>query len=62
MICIGIFLAFVLKNSESRNLLKKMFISENVTFQGLRLSLGHFGQKAPESPMSQLQNGASFHF
>ena len=28
-------------------------------FQGLRLSLGHFGQKAPESPVSQLQNGVS---
>ena len=41
------------------NLLKKMFISENVIFWGLRLSLGHFGQQAPESPVSQLQNGVS---
>ena len=36
-----------------------MFLSENVIFQGLRLSLGHFGQQAPESPVSQLQNGVS---
>ena len=28
-------------------------------FRGLRLSLGHFSQQAPESPMSQLQNGVS---
>ena len=28
-------------------------------FWGLRLSLGHFGQQAPESPVSQLQNGVS---
>ena len=28
-------------------------------FLGLRLSLGHFGQQVPESPVSQLQNGVS---
>ena len=38
---------------------QKMFLSENVIFWGLRLSLGHFGQQAPESPVSQLQNGVS---
>ena len=38
---------------------QKMFLSENVIFQGLRLSLGHFGQQAPESPVSPLQNGVS---
>jgi len=38
---------------------KKMFLSENVIFRGLRLSLGHFGRQAPESPVSQLQNGVS---
>ena len=38
---------------------QKMFLSENVIFRGLRLSLGHFGQQAPESPVSQLQNGVS---
>ena len=42
---------------ERRNPLKKMFLSENVIFRGPRLSLGHFGRQAPESPMSQLQNG-----
>ena len=31
---------------------KKMFILENVIFRSIRLSLGHFGQQAP-----QLQNG-----
>ena len=35
-----------------------MFLSENVIFRELRLSLGHFGQ-APESPVSQLQKGVS---
>ena len=39
--------------------LKKMFLSENVMFWGLRLSLGHFGQQVPESPVSQLQNSVS---
>ena len=34
----------------------KMFLSENVIFQGLRLSLGHFGQQVPDSPVYQLQN------
>ena len=36
-----------------------MFLSENVIFRGLRLSLGHFGQQVPESPVPQLQNGVS---
>ena len=34
---------------------EKMFLSENVIFRGLKLSLGHFGQEVPESPVSQLQ-------
>ena len=34
---------------------KKLFLSE--IFRGL--SLGHFGQHVPESPMSQLQNSVS---
>ena len=38
---------------------QKMFLSENVIFRGLTLSPGHFGQQAPESPVSQLQNGVS---
>ena len=38
---------------------KKVFLSENVIFQGLRLSLGHFGQEAPKSPVSQLQKSVS---
>ena len=38
---------------------QKMFLSENVIFWGLRLSLGHFGQQAPESPVSQLQKSVS---
>ena len=38
---------------------QKMFLSDNVIFWGLRLSLGHFGQQAPESPVCQLQNGVS---
>ena len=33
-----------------------------VIFRGLRLSLGHFGQQAPESPVSQLENGVSTSF
>ena len=28
---------------------QKVFLSENVIFQGLRLSLGDFGQQAPKS-------------
>ena len=44
----------------NRNPRKKCFyFSENVIFRGLRLSLGHFGQQVPESPVSQLQNGVS---
>ena len=39
MICIGIFLAFVLDGSQPRNPPKKMFHSENVIFQELRVSL-----------------------
>ena len=57
--CIGIFLAFGRNWTKRRNPLKKRFLSENVIFRGLRLSLGHFGQQAPESPVSQLQNGVS---
>ena len=38
---------------------KKMFLSENVFFRGLRLSIGHFRRQAPESPASQLLNGVS---
>ena len=45
--------------SQRRNPQKKMFLLENVIFQGLKLSLGHFGQEVPESPMSQLQKGVS---
>ena len=33
-----------------------------VIFWGLRLSLGHFGGHAPESPVSHLQNGVSTSF
>ena len=40
----------------------KMFLSEKVIFQGIRLSLGHFGQQVPENPVSQLQNGVSTSF
>ena len=36
-----------------------MFLSENVIFHGLRLSLGHFGQQAPERHVSMLQDGVS---
>ena len=46
-------------NSQYRNPLKKRFLWENVIFQGLRFSLGHFGQQAPEIPVSQLRNGVS---
>ena len=59
MIYIGIFLACVVKNCENRNPRKKMFLTENVFFRGLTLFLGHFGRQAPESPVSQLQNGVS---
>ena len=38
---------------------QKMFLTENMIFRGLRLSLGHVGQQVPESPVSQLQNGIS---
>ena len=59
MICIGLLVALILPDSPLRNPLKKIIISENVIFRGLRLSLGHFGQQAPESHVSQLQNGVS---
>ena len=35
---------------------EKMFLSENVIFLGLRLSLSHFGQKVPESYKMVYQN------
>ena len=57
MMCIGLLMALVLNLSQLRNPLKKMFLTENVIFRGPRLSLSHFGHKAPESPMSQLQMG-----
>ena len=39
MICIGLLEAFVLNDSQRRGPLKKMPLSENVIFRGLRLSL-----------------------
>ena len=54
-----IVVALILPDSSLRNPLKKMFLSENVIFWGLRLSLVHFGRQAPESHVSQLQNGVS---
>ena len=59
MICIGLFVAFVVNGCQRRNTQKNMILSENVIFRGLRLSLDPFGQQAPESPVSQLQNGVS---
>ena len=38
---------------------EKMFLSEKGVFQGPSLSLGHFGQQIPESPVFQPQNGVS---
>ena len=52
-------MALILPDSPLRNPLRKMFLLEYVIFRGPRLSLGHFGRQAPESPMSQLQNGVS---
>ena len=52
-------MALILPDSPLWNPLKKRFLSENVIFQGLRLSLG---QQGPESPVSQLQNGVSTSF
>ena len=52
-------MAFVLNGSERRNLLKKMFLKENVICRGLRLSPGHIGQQVPESPLSQFRNCVS---
>ena len=46
MICLGLFVTLILNYSQLRNPLKKMFLSEDVIFRGLRLSLGHFGQQA----------------
>ena len=48
--------AFGVNKSERRNPLKNMFLSENMIFRGIRLTLG---QQAPESHVSQLQNGVS---
>ena len=63
MICIGIFLACVQKNSENRNFRsgtpRKNVSFRKCDFRGLRLSLGHFGRWVPESPFFQLQNGVS---
>ena len=47
-----ILLAFGVNGSQRRNPLKRIFLSENVIFWGFRLSLGHFGQQALESPVS----------
>ena len=58
-ICIGLLVALDWNEPERRNPLKKRFLSENMIFRGLRLSLGHFGQQVPESPGSQLQSGVS---
>ena len=44
---------------ERRNPPKQMFLSENVILQVLKFFLGHFGHHVLESPVSQLQNGAS---
>ena len=44
---------------ERRNPPEQMFLSENVILQVLKFSLCHFGQHVLESPVSQLQNGAS---
>ena len=41
---------------------KQKYFRGGLIFQGLRLSLGHFGQEAPESPVSQLQNVVSTSF
>ena len=57
MSTVGLLVASVLTRSHLRNPLRKMLLLENVIFRGLRLSLGHFGQQAPESPVSQIQNG-----
>ena len=38
---------------------KKCFFQKMLFLGGLRLSLSHFGQQVPESPVSQLQNGVS---
>ena len=46
-------------NSPLRNPLKKTLLSEIVIFRGLMLSLGHFGQQAPESHVTQFQNAVS---
>ena len=46
MICIGL-AALIFPDFPLGNPLKKMFLSENVIFLGLRLSRGHFGQQTP---------------
>ena len=38
---------------------KQKYFRGGLIFQGLRLSLRQFGQQAPESPVSQFQNGVS---
>ena len=58
-ICIVLRLAIGGYGWDRRNLQKTVSFRENVIFRGLDLSLGHFGQQGPESPVSQLQNGAS---
>ena len=45
MICIGLLVALILPDFPLRNPLKEMFLSENVIFHRLRLSLGHFANK-----------------
>ena len=46
MICIGLFVAFVVNGCKRRNTQKNMILSENVIFRGLRLSLGHLANKS----------------
>ena len=58
-ICIVLRLAIGGYGWDRRNLQKTVSFRENVIFRGFDLSLGHFGQQGPESPVSQLQNGAS---
>ena len=44
---------------ERKSIRLKFQRPKNTIFRGPRLSLGHFGQKVTESPVSQLQNGVS---
>ena len=59
MICIGIPVAFVLNGSERRNPLQKNISLGKCVFWGTWVFLVYFGQKVPESPVSQLLNGVS---